>query len=320
MQDYRNNKIINLDKCYNIIENINKNNFIGKGGDGIVYKIESDKCGLAVVKIFKKINDMKNEIKILTKLKNIIDDNICPNFIYMYANRNNKVIFEYCDGDLEKWFEKEHNYNEWFSVIFQLYIGIFYMNKILNISHNDLKPKNILFKNIERSIFRYKIDSKIYDIDNFGILVVIADFTKYNNNKDNSDLQNILDIPNRIKINNIIKSNKYNIQNIYNKYKSNYKFNEYYNNKKKEIDNIFKNNNNADIKNKFFLKSLIYYLIENDLVEYNINTKNELLKSPPNEIINIIKKLDNKFNFNFYDNINNKSNYDIYEFELKIKK
>lgn len=314
MQDYRNNKIIDLDKCYNIIENINKNNFIGKGGDGIVYKIESDKCGLAVVKIFKKINDMKNEIKILTKLKNIIDDNLCPNFIYMYANKNNKVIFEYCDGDLEKWFEEEHNYNEWFSVIFQLYMGIYYMNKIINISHNDLKPKNILFKNIKRSIFRYKINNKIYDIDNCGILIVIADFTKYNNNKENLDLQNLIDIPNRIKINNIIKSNKYNLIDIYNKYKTNNKFIEYYNIKKKETDNIFKNN--QDIKNKFFLKSLIYYLIENNLVDYDINLKDELLKSPPNEIIELINKLDNKFNFNIFD-ITYTGNYEIYEFNLK---
>lgn len=314
MQNYRNNNIIDLNKCYNIIDNINKNNFIGKGGDGIVYKIESNVCGIAVVKIFKKIDDMKNEIKILTKLKNIIDDNNCPNFIYMFGNKNNKVIFEYCDGDLEKWFEEEHSYEEWYSVLFQLYMGIFFMNKIINISHNDLKPKNILFKKIKKSIFRYKIDDKTYDIDNYGILVLIADFTKYNSNKENLDLQNLLDIPNRIKINNIIKLNKYNTKDIYNEYKANHKFIEYYNLKKEDADNIFNNNN--CIKDKFFLKSLIYYLVENNLINYDIKLKDELFKSPPNKIIELINKLDNKFNFNIFDsNINNE--YEIYEFNIK---
>ena len=99
---------------------------------------------------------MLREYYYLSKVKQIIDDNICPNFIYMYEKYNNFLLMEYADGDLESFFKiKKFSDEIFYSMILQILIGILVLHKNLKTFHNDLKPKNIFYKKISMDKYKF---------------------------------------------------------------------------------------------------------------------------------------------------------------------
>lgn len=178
--------IKNLPKCIELI-NSNYEKFINEGTQGKVYKVESDNCGSAVVK--KKIikgneiiskSKFEKECKISMLSTRMIKALICPNFIesYYYSINDLILIMEYADGDSRFLFEnKFYDTIIYETYIIQSLIGLFSFNNYTLLNHKDMKPANILYKNIDnRFIFHYRINEYDYWIPSNGYLFMITDF------------------------------------------------------------------------------------------------------------------------------------------------
>ena len=96
--DYRLNienkhNLKDINKCKSIVDNNQTFEQLkreGEGYTGIVYKIESSECGTTVLKKYKKIKSVYEKRQIYTeswilkRTNKLIEDNICPNFIYLH--------------------------------------------------------------------------------------------------------------------------------------------------------------------------------------------------------------------------------------------
>jgi serine/threonine protein kinase len=170
---------------------------IGKGGQGDIFKVVSDKCGSVVLKLFRenvslKLNlggnynlnqKMKDEYEIMCMIKILIDYRYCANFVDIidFDPEKKYIILEYADGDCDKLIHKEQihniNYDILCSFVCQVLIGLLCFQKLINMWHNDFKLKNILYKKINKNIIlHYKINSEDFYIPTFGYLFMIADF------------------------------------------------------------------------------------------------------------------------------------------------
>jgi hypothetical protein len=140
--------------------------FIGKGIQGIIYSIRDSKANFNfVIKItdmhfgvfdsFREVffSDILNESKQQCFLK-YYDTQIIYNKTYM--------AMQQATGDLIKWSLESHTYDEWKNMMFQIVLGIIYLQK-MKIVHNDLQPKNILFDK-RNTIINYKIKEEKYNI------------------------------------------------------------------------------------------------------------------------------------------------------------
>lgn len=190
MLNYRNNindkyNIKNLNECIKLIK-LNSTEFINKGTDGEVYKVESSSCGSAVVKkkIIKKnkFNDIKSfekECKFSILVTRMITDFICPNFIESkyYSLKELILVMEYANGDSRFLFDNKFFKNEIYDTyLFQTLIGLYCFNNYLLTYHQDMKPANILYKNINKDVvFHYKIKDMDYYVPSYGYLFMIAD-------------------------------------------------------------------------------------------------------------------------------------------------
>ena len=131
---------------------INKIEEIGNGGFGTAYKIYTNDDEIIVSKenkididdflTYTNLNEINN-YKLLEDCENII------NFKGFHVDENNVNIYlEYMDYDLHKWVENTDyntrldNFNSFFE---QIYAGLYNLLN-LKMTHNDLKPKNILVK------------------------------------------------------------------------------------------------------------------------------------------------------------------------------
>ena len=295
-----NNNLINLSECKKKIYDRSNNVFLGKGGQGTVYKIESPTCGGCVLKVYHNKTENKQiyrEINILDRVKKIIDDNICPNFLYYYdffkisENNNIKmnILMEYADGDLEKWVRENHNNTEWTSMIFQFVCGVHVIQKYLKGFHSDLKPKNIFFIKINKSeneFFEYIINTKSYYLPNTGYLFLLADYGHFqslffdDNDMSQDDIQSAIrenqdfdfmrDFLKRIQVTNLLK--KYNLEKLNEKFKNNLKYQTYY---KKELNIINKEMKKypKQVKDKFMNRNLLYFCLEENLINYDMEIK-----------------------------------------------
>ena len=317
--EYRNNNnkfnnLINLDECRKKINN-SDNTFLGKGGQGSVYKLESPTCGSVVLKTYhKKTNEKEiyREVNVLDRVKNIIDKDICPHFVYYYDFFKSKdsenhtimnIIMEYADGDLEKWVKEVHTEEEWISMIFQFITGVHTIQKYLKGFHSDLKPKNIFFKEIKNgkdNYFEYQIDKNKYYIKNTGYLFMLADYGHFqssifdNNNmadsdiqiaiRDNKDFNFMKDFVKRIKVSNLL--DKYKLNDLINMFSKNNDFKEYLEKEKKEINKTM-SHLPKHILDKFLTRNILYYCLEKDLIDYNKEKKLGLKESmiPPDSKI-----------------------------------
>lgn len=289
-------------------------NYIAKGGQGEIYllKIKGFNEDLAIKKGY--LNE--NEKEILIFVSALVDSHVCPNFLLVYniknINKKDYILMEKINGNLNQWLEKEHTDEEWLSFLFQYLIAVYVLNIYAKTYHADLKPKNILFKNIFMELknpylkYNIKIDNRnyIFNVPTFNILFIIGDFGHsqsllFKNNKisieeikkkieTNSDFEHIFTLIKRIKVDSIVKN--YNLENILNFLKNNnINFQEYYD---KEKSKIYRELNQypKKIKDDLLLKSLAYYVIEKKIYDkMNIPIKSKL-KLPSPKIQEFISK------------------------------
>lgn len=349
-----NNNLINLNECKKKIYDRSK--FLGKGGQGSVYKIESPTCGGVVLKVYHKKTDEKQiyrEINILDRVKKLIEDNICPNFLYYYdffkIKKNNEtdinILMEYADGDLEKWVCETHSDVEWLSLLFQFIVGVHIIQKYLKGYHSDLKPKNIFFiktNKKDNQYLEYIINTKSYYLQNTGYLFILSDYGHFqslffdDNDMEQEDIQSAIrenqdfdfmkDFSKRIQVTNLLK--KYNIEKLNDKFRDVEKYQTYH---KNELDIVNRQMKKypTHIKNRFINRNLLYFALEEKLINYEDEIKNGLNQEqiPPNEkiknlletILSEKENIDRLFEKYFIDFTNKKDNMEIIKkFNLNI--
>lgn len=124
--------------------------FIGKGGNGKVYRIEDTDGNVYAIKILNKLKNekaykrFKDEIKVLTDLKNeegvieIIDSHLPENPTF-----NNKAYYLMPLATRLEEFLQAKTYTQFYSIILKLAETLGRLHD-LDITHRDIKPENIL--------------------------------------------------------------------------------------------------------------------------------------------------------------------------------
>ncbi|KAJ3352333.1 hypothetical protein GGF32_003821 [Allomyces javanicus] len=123
--------------------------------------------------------------------------NVCPNLPLLYGwgvcNRctyNNKELQvrrtpksclvlanEIAHGDLRDWVKTSHTFREWKVMFFQVFAGLFAMQKYYGMTHNDCHWGNVLQHRIQRrGSFVFTIEGETYTVPNLGCLFVLWDF------------------------------------------------------------------------------------------------------------------------------------------------
>jgi hypothetical protein len=86
------------------------------------------------------------------------------------------VPVELADGDFKTFINSDQQIYKLFCAYFQIFAGIYALQKYLGARHNDLHYGNVLFKKVKKGLFEYIIDGKKYYIENNGLLFYIWDF------------------------------------------------------------------------------------------------------------------------------------------------
>lgn len=303
-------------KTFNYNNNSMKISFLGKGAQGNVYLVNTSKCGYIVLKI-SKCDKTCPDIEMIPKIKKIVDKHIAPNFLYYYdiiqIGDYELTLSEYANGTLIDWLKNEHTVDEWKSFLFQFLIGVYCIQNNLKAYHSDLKPKNVFYKNLLKNIYlKYEFSSgKVFTVPTFNYLFVIADTggmqslllptNKLNSNSikmyidSNIDLEYIVALYKKILVSALGEIYKFNINDlleIINK-KNDVYFNQYFEDKKKEIDEENPTLNDY-LKNKILFNSVGYYIVEKKYIDIDDIT-NKNLKLPPKEIITYFHSLEKKY-------------------------
>ena len=269
-----------IEKLY--IQKKSYDNFIylGKGGTAIVYRYKNH-----ALKIIEKNKFNKSEYDLSIYFNSFLDENKSINFLRVYNlhefKNYNIIEMELADGDLYRWIEKKKSDEEWLMMILQLLITIRILQQKINFFHRDLKPKNILFKKFDSTNeFTYRLNNKEYKIK-FDTIFYLTDFTHSESDitekkkseyiNIDSDLRELENLPKRLKVDKLI--GKYNLNEIIkigNTSKLNENFTSYYNNEIKKTDITLKKYP-QHVKEKFIKRSLIYYLLENKIIDYKLD-------------------------------------------------
>jgi len=223
--------------------------YIGKGAQGMVYKLKLPKCNDIALKI-STIHEHEEEL--LKYHHNLVVTNKCPHFLLIYniieARNKNFIFMEKISYNMNKWLKENHTDQEWLSFLFQFLIAIYVMKTYSKTFHGDLKPINIFVLNLTdmyfnvKKYFHYKItiNDQVHDyyVPHCYNLCVIGDFGRAksnlfeyhneNENKDkinpkinddvtrhlnnNDDLRHIYDIVNIIKVSYI--TSNYNLRSL----------------------------------------------------------------------------------------------------------
>ena len=127
--------VINLEKCKENVMNFDTASImkeIGSGFQAIIYLLNNDDCGSIVIKKYfkEKISEMDKELFGLLKVKDLINKNICPHYIYMYDydKKDGIILLEYVDGDIKKLYNNfsinlsdEFIYSFFFQILLRYY-------------------------------------------------------------------------------------------------------------------------------------------------------------------------------------------------------
>jgi len=94
----------NIKECIGYLNNndIEKKQ-ISKGNQGQIFLIQNNICGTIVIKHFENNKTFLKELSALIKLKKLILNNTCPNFIMYYGfdKFKDNIYLEYIDNDLK---------------------------------------------------------------------------------------------------------------------------------------------------------------------------------------------------------------------------
>lgn len=286
--------------------------YLGKGGSGVVYKYKEH-----VIKIIPKERFNESEYKLSEYFNSLLDKKLTINFLRVYnlfEFINYKIIeMELADGDLYDWIKQKNSDDKWFEMILQILITLRILQLKINFYHRDLKPKNILFKKLDRTQeFIYRLNNKEYKIK-LDTIFYLTDFTHSisniteNKSEDyvnvDSDLFELKNLPKRLKVDSII--NKYNFNEIIEigkKSRLSENFNSYYESQIKDVNMKLKKYP-QNIKDKFIKRSLIYYLLENNLlsIELDVMSDNICIILSELTLLDLDEKIDEIYQF--YNNL-----------------
>lgn len=285
--------------------------YLGKGGQGTVYR---NKNTGNVIKVFRdKINNsIINELVYLKMCKYAIDKEYTPNLIEyhdeVYIDDRIVISMEMMDGTLEDWARNKQIDLDWSSMLFQLLHVTYVMNNVLFIKHNDMKPKNILYKRLpQQKIYRYIFGNKVFDVPiNYLFKVIDFGHSKYDKKKivkdKPHDLSQIFILHKRSVVDAMIY--KHNISELKSMASNHKEFNEYYQKNILDISKTFKKYPQK-IKDKMERKMVSYFLVENNLVkisDYVDNTPGDDIMNAMSEFIklNFTELFSHKF-FNIFN-------------------
>jgi len=93
--------------------------FLGKGGEGIVYKYDN-----YAIKFYKNIIVFNKDLFITRLTNRLANDKITNNFLTLYGYtqvfQKDVMIINLIDGNLENWILSKHTDDEWLNMIFQM--------------------------------------------------------------------------------------------------------------------------------------------------------------------------------------------------------
>lgn len=182
-----------------------KLDMLGAGCYGNVYKSKKEGKDFAVkiTCLDKKALDKPysrnvsawHEVHFLSKvLKPLIEKKICPNLPLIYnvyscpectitiSNEKKKgpcasCMVELADGNLRNFLSIKRKKEELYSCLFQIFAGLYTIQKYAQIMNFDVKKENVLFYNTEPGgYWKYVIFGKDYYVPNYGKLFVLNDF------------------------------------------------------------------------------------------------------------------------------------------------
>lgn len=182
-----------------------KLNMIGSGCYGNVYKTkkEGKNFAIKITCLNKKAlenpyscnNGLWHEVYFLSEiLKPLVEKKICPNLPLIYSNfscpecsiiiDNEKKkgpcvssMIELASGNLKNYFKIKRTKDELYSCLFQIFAGLYTIQKYAQIMNYDVKKENVLFYDIEPGgYWKYIIFGKSYYVPNLGSLFVLNDF------------------------------------------------------------------------------------------------------------------------------------------------
>ena len=78
--------------------------------------------------------------------------------------------------NMMEWCKNKHNIKEWNTAYFQIFSGLYSLQKYTNIYLEDIKFENILVKKVKKDYIHYIIDNNNYIISNCEYLFVLSDF------------------------------------------------------------------------------------------------------------------------------------------------
>ena len=146
-----------------------------------------------------------SELAIMKLCTNLVMNKVCPNLPILYryfichtcrfANENvvekmqkhygrsDKLpcvitLNEYANGgDFKHFLRRNRSTNVWLSAYFQIFAGLYTLQKYFDITHHDLHWGNILVRKIQKGgYWKYVIDDKTYYVPNKGYQFLIWDF------------------------------------------------------------------------------------------------------------------------------------------------
>lgn len=328
-KDNDNTSIVGVLFTNNIVDTLLKNyvdhdidgvvfNYIGKGGEGIVYKFTDpiDKTqNVAKIYTTNDMNSIMKEFYVVGVLQELryVNRNVVKVHDYYLSLKRPVLVMEMMDGTLSEWADEMlQNKNNlsidqlntlWLSMIFQVTYGILFLNR-LNILHNDTKSKNILYRdhNKEQTSeyviegVKYMIPSRYqFKIADFGAIQIIgSSLNKLTDEEIKKQIQQRQDLYElsrllyRVLVN--YGKNYYGWDQINPLMNSNTRYKKYHDDEKRNIDKTL-GHMPYKIKNNMLLRSMIYYGIENDIIDKEEIIKKYSLHMPSKRVWDILDKL-----------------------------
>lgn len=271
--------------------NINGMNFIylGHGGQGLVYKINN-----MAIKVFKNklSSDIVKELVFMKMCRYALDKRYTPNLARYYDDKyiDMNVIssMEFLDGTLEDWMKHKKTTDDWMSMLFQMIHVAYVMNNVLFIKHNDMKPKNIMYRKLEKPVtVKYTMNNRSYYVP-IKYMFKVIDFghSEYDPEKVATDipkdLYEIFILHKRELVNILIS--RYNADEL----KKMASVSQLFNSEIKSVYEKFKRHP-PHVRDKMVNRATTYFIIENNLM--NINELYESYKDilPPPDISSSMK-------------------------------
>lgn len=173
---------------------------IGVGGFNKIYSINiKDYDKKFIIREPKHSDDRFTYIACLNDqhsflFSKLVSNNLIPNYplvINSYICNDDYSMYkpislqEYATmGDISKYLHSKNNYRPLKRCVLQTLLTLVHMDKILKLSHNDIKPENILMTEIKTSSIHYTLDDVYINFDGIKYLALVSDFDMVTSNTD----------------------------------------------------------------------------------------------------------------------------------------